>query len=113
MRSHVSPPPLALAQSAQPRRADHRARMVLDVQADVLNHLNSTVVVPIIARENMDSEILDRLHPIIKVNNQDFILVTTDLSAVPRNILGNYVCNIRHEYDLKITDALDFLFQGF
>lgn len=86
---------------------------VLDIQADLLNHLKSTVVIPMVDKKHFDSEILEHLHPVINVNDQDYILVTTDLSAIPRSYLGACVCNIRKSHDLDITNALDFLFQGF
>jgi len=47
------------------------------------------------------------------INGERFVLMTTDLAALPLKRLGPYVENVESRYRKEITDALDFLFLGF
>ena len=86
---------------------------VLDVQANILDHLDSVVVVPLLSKKDAASEALERLKPLVEIEGTEFILITTDLSSIPRKTLGDYICNVEEDYAQHVTDALDFLFQGF
>ena len=86
---------------------------VLDVQTNILGNLNTVVVIPLIDLQEANSESIDRLKPIIRIDGFEYVLITTDLSAFPRKDLGEFVCNIEEGYALTVVDAIDFLFQGF
>jgi toxin CcdB len=90
-----------------------RVPLVIEVQADLLEGLITTVVIPLVEEQSCSEETLPRLKPIISINNNNFILMTTDISAVPRNTLGKYISNLEEHHGDEITEALDFLFQGF
>ena len=95
------------------RFSSKAAPLVVDVQSEVLDGLASRVVIPLVPTEQSLREALPRLKPRITVNNKDYILMTTDLSALPRSRLGPWVGNIDTTHHDDITDALDFLFFGF
>ena len=56
---------------------------------------------------------LPRLKPFIQVKGKTYILMTTDIAAITRESLGEHVANIEETHRQDITEALDFLFQGF
>ena len=87
--------------------------LVVDVQADLLTDLNSCVVIPLVPEAKAKKEPLPRLKPIIQINGKNYILITTDIGTITRDSLGKRVTNIEDPYRQTITEALDFLFQGF
>ncbi|MFQ5562577.1 MAG: CcdB family protein [Parvularculaceae bacterium] len=89
------------------------APLVIDVQSNILNDLNSRVVIPLAPAAKADREQLPRLKPKIAIGEKDYILMTTDIAALPVNRLGDRVVNLEADYRDEITNALDFLFFGF
>lgn len=87
--------------------------LVLDVQADLLSGLNTCVVIPLVPEQEAKHEAIQKLKPIIKLDNKNYILMTTDIGTLTRSSLGEKVTNIENEYRQTVTEALDFLFQGF
>jgi len=84
---------------------------LLDVQTDFLDGLNTRIVVPLRTRE-MAPKPAGRLNPLVRIGQDEHVLVTQFLAAVPESILKHRVTNLRTEAD-KITTALDMLTQGF
>lgn len=89
------------------------AKFVVDVQADLLSDIDSRVVIPLQRIDAGRNESVHRLKPVLEINGQEFVLVTTDLGMVPSRILGIPVGNIEAEHRDTITAAMDFLFQGY
>ncbi len=85
----------------------------VDVQADVLSHLATTVIIPLIAESQAKSEVSARFKPTIVVNQEHYVLLTSDITSVLRRELGPVVDNIEAGHRQDITDALDFLYQGY
>lgn len=83
---------------------------LLDVQADLLDGLNTRVVVPLLPK-NQAPKPADRLNPIFEINGEQVIMVSQFLAAVPVSILQNPIANISE--NIPITNALDMVFQGF
>lgn len=90
-----------------------KVSLVVDVQADLLRDLNTVVVLPLISETIAKNEAAARLKPTVMIDGQRYILMTTDIGTVKRSTLGDFVANIEDEHRQDITDALDFLFQGF
>jgi len=86
---------------------------VLDVQADLLSGLNTCVVIPLVSEQKAKREAVPKLKPIIKVGSKDYVLMTTDIGTLTRSSLGEKVSNVENEHRQTVTEALDFLFQGF
>lgn len=95
------------------RFASKSAPLLLDVQSDILGELNSRVVIPLAPVTKAGGEELPRLKPRIKVGGKSYILMTTDMAALPKNRLGALVTNIAGADRDDISKALDFLFFGF
>ena len=87
--------------------------LLVDVQADILEEFDSRVVIPLRAVGPADELSLPRLKPVLLVEGQPHILITTDIGAQPLHWLGQPVGNIEAEHRDTITAAMDFLFQGF
>lgn len=86
---------------------------VLDVQADLLSELDTCIVIPLVSEKAAKKEVLPRLKPVIEIKGRRYILMTTDIGTVTRSSLGERVSNIEDKYRHVVTEALDFLFQGF
>ncbi len=87
--------------------------LVIDVQADLLSDLNTCAVIPLVLEKQAKKEALPKLKPIIEVGGNNYVLMTTDIGTVTRASLGEYVANVESDYRQEITEAIDFLFQGF
>lgn len=90
-----------------------RASLVVEVQADLLEDLNTAVIVPLVSKEEYTTPLFKRLTPILTIENKDYVLATTDIATVKRQNLKHHIGNIANEHYYEITNALDFLFQGF
>lgn len=86
---------------------------LLDVQSDLLNGLDTRVVIPLRRCDRFSvSRIPQRLTPVLNIEGVACMLETPKLAAVPQRLLKQTVGTLADEQTL-ITGALDFLFQGF
>lgn len=86
---------------------------LLDVQSDVLQGLETRVVVPLRRRDRFPaSRIPDRLMPVFTLEGEDCLMETPKLAAVPRRLLKTPVVSLA-DNQAAIAGALDFLFQGY
>ena len=90
-----------------------RARVpyLLDVQAELLDSLVTRVVVPLCPAEILKGHLAERLNPELGVEGTKFVMLTQELAAVPRKVLGESVGNLSRER-LAIVSALDLLLTG-
>jgi toxin CcdB len=84
---------------------------LLDVQTDLLDGLNTRVVVPLLPKEQAPSP-AQRLNPTFEIEGASFVMMTQYLSAVPASLLDAPAGSLEAQFD-KITAALDMLFHGF
>lgn len=86
---------------------------LLDVQSDLLDALDSRVVIPLRSLQHFPAVRLPtRLTPVLRIEGQDFLLETPKMAAVPRRVLKAAVHSLAHE-QAQICAAVDFLFQGY
>jgi toxin CcdB len=86
---------------------------LLDVQSDLLNGLDSRIVIPLRSLAHFAKvKLPTRLTPVIQINGQDYLLETPKMGSVPNRLLKNSLISLSGQQD-QITGALDFLFQGF
>ena len=62
---------------------------VVDVQHDLHRLLESRVVIPLTAPENLAHQPLPHLNPVLRVEGREFALLTQQLAAVPLPVLGD------------------------
>jgi toxin CcdB len=84
---------------------------LLDVQTDLLCDLNTRMVVPLLPTSSAPKP-ATRLNPIFNFDDQQVVMVTQFMAAVPTGILRISVGKLDEEYE-KVTSAIDMLFQGF
>ncbi|MGD9809956.1 MAG: CcdB family protein [Sphingobium sp.] len=89
----------------------HRLRegggLVLDVQADLLDRLNTRLVVPLMPVADAPQTIA-RLNPVFEVEGRRVAMVTQFAAAVHVRELGDRVISLADEQD-AIGNALDML----
>ena len=98
---------------ANPGRHADSTPYLLDVQSDLLDGLESCIVIPLRRRERFPAvPLADRLTPTLSIAGAEFILETPKMGAVPRRALGAPLLSLAAE-QARVTAAMDFLFQGF
>ncbi len=84
---------------------------LLDVQSNLLGHLNTRVVVPLLP-PNVAPVPGRRLNPSFAIGGKSYIMVTQFMSALAASELREVEGNLSKHHD-EIVGALDMLFQGF
>ena len=84
---------------------------LLDVQSDLLDGLNTRVVVPLLPLSDAPSP-AERLNPVFEIDGGSFVMATQFLAAVPASLMASPIANASKRSN-EITNALDMLFQGF
>ncbi len=84
---------------------------LLDIQAGLLDHLNTRVVVPLLplAVAPTPARILN---PVFSVDDDEVVMATQFMAAVPANLLRTPVATLAARRD-EIVAAIDLLMQGF
>ncbi|WP_322996584.1 CcdB family protein [Castellaniella sp.] len=84
---------------------------VLDVQADVLEALNTRIVVPLMPA-NAAPAPAKRLNPIFRIEAEPYVMVTQFMAAIPRAHLRSPITNLA-QHDSEIMAAIDLALVGF
>lgn len=86
---------------------------LLDVQSDLLDGLDSRMVIPLRSRDHFPQvKLSTRLTPVLTINGQDYLLEVPKMGAVPVRILKTAIASLVTD-QAQITAAMDFLFQGY
>jgi toxin CcdB len=86
---------------------------LLDVQTDMLDGLDTRIVIPLRRLDAFPKvKLSTRLTPVLTVNDEDLLLETPKMGAVPQRILKTPITSLGRE-QTQISAALDFLFQGY
>ncbi len=86
---------------------------LLDVQSDLLDGLDSRMVIPLRSLKHFPQVKLSaRLTPIFTIEGQECLLETPKMGALPQRVLKSPVTSLSGD-QAKIIAALDFLFQGY
>ena len=83
---------------------------LLDCQADLLSHLGTRVVVPLLPIAHVAP--VSRLNPIFEIDGQQCLMSTQIIFAIPAAHLAAPVTSLDHEHD-RIIEALDMLIRGY
>lgn len=84
---------------------------LLNVQNDLLDVLQTCVVVPLTVTTKVGYHPLSRLTPMLTVQANQYLMMTPQLAGIPKRELGEEVESLaeaRHE----IITAIDFLLSG-
>jgi toxin CcdB len=84
---------------------------LLDIQADLLSHLNTRVVVPLLPLASAPQP-ARTLNPCFDIAEETLVMCTQFMAAVPANLLKNPITSLSGQRD-DIVAAIDLLMQGF
>lgn len=83
----------------------------VDVQSELLNTLNTRLVIPLTPVELLEKKAPSHLCPIIHIDKGDFVILTHQMASVPSKILKEPV-NDLSAFRNEIIAAIDFLITG-
>lgn len=84
----------------------------VDVQNDLLDNLNSRLVIPLSASKNSSLLAISHLCPTLTIQGEPFTLLTQQMTNVPVSALSMPVVEA-DQYRNDIIAAIDFLITGF
>ena len=87
-----------------------RAGLVLDCQTELLDHIDSRFVVPLVSSTKAPPP-ARQLNPTFAIAGEEYVLLTQSAAAVARGELGPVVASLASQRH-TITNALDFLITG-
>lgn len=85
---------------------------LLDIQSDIIDELNTRLVIPLHLLKKGASAPVARLTPVIKVEGRDVIVMTHEMASIRVKQLGQEVMDAS-AYRHIIKNAVDFLLDGF
>jgi toxin CcdB len=88
-----------------------RFPLLLDVQSDLLEPLNTRVVVPLSPAAAASARAMQSLTPYITVAGKEYLMVTPQLAGISMRELGTVVATVPSERS-KIIGAIDLLITG-
>lgn len=91
--------------------ASSESGFLLDCQADILGHLNTRFVVPLLP-PNHAPRAADKLNPSFLVAGETVIMVTQFAGSAPTRELGEPVSSLASQHP-TIMNALDMLLTGY
>ena len=85
---------------------------LVNVQNDLLNNLNTRVVIPLCLSSSFGNKTISNLSPVFVIKGQQYVTLTSQLAGIPVSELGSPVCDLS-EFKHQFINAVDFLFTGF
>jgi toxin CcdB len=85
---------------------------LVDVQSDLLEQLQTRVVIPLTRTAGLAKKPLSHLTPALKFDGESYLLMTPQLAGVARSDLGAPAGSLAAERD-AIVAAMDFLLAGY
>ena len=85
---------------------------LIDVQTSLLDSLETKLVIPLSLKKNFENKIIKNLNPIIEINGKEYIVLTQQLAAIPKKLIGDLVENNSVKRQ-EILSSIDFLITGF
>ena len=95
---------------ANPGRNADLIPLLLDVQSDLLDPLDTRLVAPLV--DATRAKAISRLNPEFIIERRRLFLSTQEMSGYPRRALGEPLLNLSQRRD-EILAAIDFLIHGF
>src|SRR5471030_1320136 len=85
---------------------------LIDVQSDLIDLLETRMLIPLVPLAYAQNRVPVRISPLINIEGDSFILMTSEMASVPISVLREQVCSVEDQRQ-TIKDAVDFLFDGF
>jgi toxin CcdB len=84
---------------------------VVDVQNNYLSELDTRIVIPLGKASYFENEIMTKLQIKVAYEDEELILMTPQISSIPKNVLKEAIGSLEH-LQQEIIDALDFAITG-
>lgn len=81
---------------------------LVDVQNDFFDELNSRIVIPLSSHNVLNQTNAKKLCPMITVNNEQYVLLTHQMTSMPKTMLKKKVTSLE-SLRYEILGAIDFL----
>jgi toxin CcdB len=85
---------------------------LLDVQSNLLELLETRLVIPLSQKTNFADKVIKDLTPLISINGTEYIILTQQMAAIHKKNLGSLVCDCS-ENRHQILSSIDFLITGY
>jgi toxin CcdB len=83
----------------------------VDVQNDLLDSLNSRLVIPLVSTKTVKDRSIAKLCPVAVINDKSYALMTQQMTSVPFSALKVPAGSLGHMRG-EIIAAIDFLITG-
>ncbi len=83
----------------------------VDVQNDLLDELNSRIVIPLSLYATLNKTNAKKLCPVFEIKKKIFVLLTHQMTSVPKSILKKKVTSLE-KFRYEILGAIDLLITG-
>ncbi|WED24615.1 CcdB family protein [Vibrio sp. JC009] len=83
----------------------------VDIQNELLDTLNTRLVIPLTPVELLEKKVPSHLCPIVHINEGDFVILTHQMASIPTKNLKEPV-NELSTFRNEIISAIDFLITG-
>lgn len=104
-----------MAQFTVHRNKDPRSRatypFLVDVQSDLLEGLQTRVVIPLTKAASLTSKPIRRLTPTVQFDGETYAILTPQLAGIARRDLGPAAGSLA-QHRATIIGAMDFLLVG-
>lgn len=85
---------------------------LLNIQSDLLENLNTRVVIPLCLSSALGSKPIQNLTPTFNIEGKSYTLLSPQVAGIPVSELGPVVTDLS-EHRFEIISAVDFLISGF
>jgi toxin CcdB len=84
---------------------------LVDIQSDLLEGLQTTVVIPLCKASQLQDQIIAKLCPLVEISGEKFVAMSQQLAGIDRSQLGKEITNLAENRSQFIA-AIDFLISG-
>ena len=95
------------------RNAKSKARypLLLDVQSQLLDSLQTRLVVPLAPASQYKGKAMTTLRPSFELDQESYVMLTPQMAGIARTEMGVEVADLSHHRQ-SIISAIDFLIAG-
>ena len=84
---------------------------LMDIQSDLLEELQTTVVIPLCKASQLKDQIIAKLCPLVEISGEKYVAMSQQLAGIDRSQLGKEITNLAANHSQFIA-AIDFLISG-
>jgi|WetSurMetagenome_2_1015567.scaffolds.fasta_scaffold1069788_2 toxin CcdB len=85
---------------------------LLDVQNQILDSIETRLVIPLILSSKYESKPIKELMPLVIINKKEYVILTPLQAGIHKKNLGQFVFDLSLKRQ-EIINAIDFLLTGF